>query len=221
MSYFIDFHTHTLRKDKNVIAIVNLFPSYDVPVKPYFSAGIHPWQANEYFELDRQNELWKYAGLSGCLAVGECGLDVRKEFEEILPRQIEIFEYQIAMANDLDKPVIVHCVKCYDIISKYLKKLHVPVIIHGFSKSIEVAEQILKFDNVYLSFGHLILNEKTKAYRTYKELPPDRTLLETDDKPVKIERIYHQAARIRKMDLYELQKIMSLNFGKIFKKSVI
>ena len=68
------------------------------------TAGLHPHDASRWPGVaDRIAELASVAG-----AVGECGLDF---YRNLSPpeAQFEAFRAQVALAADLDKPLIVHC----------------------------------------------------------------------------------------------------------------
>lgn len=86
-----------------------------------------------------------------CLAIGECGLD--KRIEMPLEPQISVFEKQLALAEKFGKPVVIHCVAAFQEVIEIKKRLNVkvPMIIHGFSKNIQVADQLINA-GFYLSF---------------------------------------------------------------------
>ena len=67
-------------------------------------------------------------------AIGEVGLDKRNKAYWDL--QISLFQQQIEIANALQKPLIIHCVQAIDVCLLYLKAAQVPVIFHGFRKSL-------------------------------------------------------------------------------------
>jgi Tat protein secretion system quality control protein TatD with DNase activity len=86
------------------------------------------------------------------VAIGECGLD--RNIDLPLDIQTSIFKRHIELAETLQKPLVIHCVRAFSelIALKKNTKSTVPWIIHGFHKKEEVFQQLLKHD-FYFSFG--------------------------------------------------------------------
>lgn len=212
---FINIHTHENSGNASVLEIVNQYPnSFDENV-PYFSIGIHPWYINENSweaELDIIEEKLQ---LENCLALGECGLDKRRETS--IEFQIEVFEAQLLLAQKYNMPVIIHCVAAFQelIVLKQKLKITIPLVIHGFSKSGELAEQLVK-QGFYLSFGkYLIKNPELES--VFSTIPNDRFFLETDTIEEGIEQVYDLAAKYKNIDVVALQQIVTKNFNTVFK----
>ena len=90
-----------------------------------------------------------------------------------------------------------------------------PWIIHGFNGSLQDANQLVEND-CYLSFGHLITNPDSKAFRSLNQINLNHVLFETDESELSIKEIYKQAQSILKINKLELLKIVDSNFIKIF-----
>jgi len=149
-----------------------------------------------------------------CLAIGECGLDKRIEIP--LPFQQMVFEKQLELAEQYQKPVIIHCVAAFNEVIAIKKKMNisVPMIIHGFSKNETIAQQLIDH-GFYLSFGkYLIRNPELES--VFKSIPNNRLFLETDTIEEGIEEIYHLAAKYKQLSLNELQEIIESNFNTVF-----
>ncbi|MFA5996763.1 MAG: TatD family hydrolase [Candidatus Paceibacterota bacterium] len=75
----------------------------------YASIGLHPnHEADEWFEASAYREL---AQSPKVIAIGECGLDYFRPTEvtdEVKEKQKAILNDQIALAAELDKPLIIH-----------------------------------------------------------------------------------------------------------------
>ncbi len=154
-----------------------------------YSTGIHPWdiEAAEKEWIERLNKLCTDTQIA---LIGECGLD--KNIETTLEKQTEFFLEHIKISESLQKPLIIHCVGCFNELME-LKKKHNPSqkwIIHGFRGKPQLAEQLLKagFD---LSFGEKVNPESVRV------TPVERLFVETDESQVPIENIYEQIARIK------------------------
>jgi TatD DNase family protein len=156
-----------------------------------------------------------HAGARNVLAVGETGLD--KTIECPWKDQVEAFERQLHIASMEKKPVILHCVRSYSEMLAYRKRsgTNLPWIFHWFNASMQIATA-LTGKNCYLSFGHMLFNEKSKAYSVFGNLSLDHVFFETDDAGYSIEEVYAQAARIRGLRPVVLKKRIMENFTRCF-----
>ncbi|KFF04701.1 TatD family hydrolase [Flavobacterium reichenbachii] len=213
---FFNFHTHYFTNQPDVLELVNQYPDKFDDSVPFYSIGIHPW----YIEKSRLDSDLKIIeeklSRENCLAIGECGLD--KRIEVPLELQITVFEKQLALAEKFKKPVVIHCVAAFQEITAVKKKMKisVPMIIHGFSKNKQLAEQLIK-EGFYLSFGkYLIKNPDLKS--VFQDIPNDRFFLETDTMEEKISEVYDKALEYKNINMKELQSIISSNYQTVFKK---
>lgn len=210
---YIDIHTHHLQSDKNSIQLLNCIIGKDEISKGICSVGIHPWYMDE--DTEAQFELLKLqASKENVLAIGECGLDKITATDWDI--QIEIFEKQIQLANALQKPLIIHCVKAYQEVFEILKnqKVTVPVVFHGFNKKAELAQSILQ-QGYYISLGYSLLNGKQDNLIGMIDL--NKIFLETDDKSTNVLDIYSYFCTVRKISMADLQEQIDKNFRKIFR----
>lgn len=146
----------------------------------YAAAGSHPDTADEvddtvleeYRRLVRSNPKIK--------AIGEIGLDYH--YEDI-PREIQkrAFRAQMALAQELNLPVIVHEREAHqdgmDIASEFPS---VTGVFHCFSGSAEMAKWLIA-RGWYIGFtGVLTFKNARKALEVAASIPLDRIVLETD-----------------------------------------
>jgi TatD DNase family protein len=214
MTKFINLHTHKFSNLSDVIEVVNQYPSeFDASV-PNYSIGIHPWYIDKN-RLETDLEIIKEKlQLTGCLALGECGLDKRIEIP--LDSQISVFKKQLELVKETQKPIVLHCVAAYDevIAIKNEMKIENPMIIHGFSKNEQVAQTLFK-NGFYLSFGkYLLRNPDLEKVFTFA--PENQILLETDTIEESIYQVYEKAAVIKAISVEEMKTIVFTNFSKIF-----
>lgn len=211
---FFNFHTHQFTNQSNVLELVNQYPQEFDSAIPFYSIGIHPWHIKEN-EIDLELKIIEDKLQSkNCLAIGECGLDKRIGIP--LELQITVFEKQLALAEKYKKPVVVHCVAAFQEVTAIKKKLKisVPMIIHGFSKNNQLAEQLIK-DGFYISFGkYLLRNPDLKT--VFQNIPNDRFFLETDTIEENILQVYDLASEYKNITIKELQDIISSNFKRVF-----
>ena len=110
---YIDFHTHRVPTETEVIAVVDGRDTW----------GVHPWRADEAFDVPDLREK---------LAIGECGLDAACGVS--MDKQLEVFKGQIELSEREEKPLIIHCVKAIDGLLRLRRDLHpkMPWMFHGF-----------------------------------------------------------------------------------------
>jgi TatD DNase family protein len=190
---FVDIHTHN-SVDSKYTAIRNLTFSeanniFSSNKKGIFSIGFHPWFADEYSD-DSFNLLVKWANDKRFVFIGECGLD--KNSKVSLDKQLRVFEKQIALSEKILKPLIIHCVGCFNELFELKKKLNPRQlwIIHGFRGKPELAKQVLK-SGISLSFGEHFNIESVRI------TPLDNLYIETDESRLTIYDLYHAISIIK------------------------
>jgi len=211
---FFNLHTHKFTNQSNTLELVNQYPwAFDDTI-PQYSIGIHPWYIDETRVATDLATIETKLQLPECLALGECGLDKRIDIPMAL--QTTIFEQQIALAEKYQKPLVLHLVAAYDELIAIKKRLNisVPIIVHGFSKNKQVAQQLLDH-GCYLSFGkYLLRNPDLKE--VFQSVPNDRFFLETDTIEETLEEVYAIAAKYKGMTIATMQKQVSENYKSIF-----
>ncbi|MXO07441.1 TatD family hydrolase [Flavobacterium sp. HBTb2-11-1] len=213
MEYF-NFHTHQFTNQESVLELVNQYPKdFDESI-PFYSIGIHPWYIDENWLDEELKIIEDKLQTKNCLAIGECGLD--KRIEVPFDLQISVFEKQLVLAEKFKKPVVIHCVAAFQEVMAIKKKMkiNVPMIIHGFSKNNQLAEQLISA-GFYLSFGkYLVKNPDLKS--VFQNVPNDRFFLETDIMEESIKQVYELASEYKELNLKELKDIISSNYRSVF-----
>lgn len=216
----IDVHTHQGQVGSHVAvfnAQIDSFPDV-LDSHAYLSVGIHPWHLPEIAAYEASmTRLCEWSRHDKVIAIGECGLD---RLTAGFPREQEaVFMHQIALAQRLGKPLIVHCVRAFAelIRIKKAERVTVPMIVHGFNNHERVAADLLR-QGLWMSFGKALLNPESHASRLVANLPLESWFLETDDSGVAIDVIYRVAARLRGMRLEDLQECLYTNFSRVFLK---
>ncbi|MDE6036456.1 MAG: TatD family hydrolase [Ruminococcus sp.] len=145
----------------------------------YTSAGFHPENIDDipdnYIDIVRN----ACSDNNKTLAIGEIGLDYHYEGYN-REKQIEVFENQVILANQLGKPVIVHSRDATEDTLEILRKYRPSGVMHCFSGSAETAKEIIKL-GMYIGFtGVITFKNAKKAIKALEAVPPDRLVLETD-----------------------------------------
>ena len=214
MQYF-NLHTHSFSNQKDIVELVNQYPQEFTDTIPNYSIGIHPWFiVEDRIESDLaiiESKLKE----SNCLAVGECGLDKRIE----IPFQLQqtVFERQLLLAEQYQKPVVIHCVAAFQelIAIKKRLKISVPFLIHGFSKNEQVAKELL-VNGCYISFGKYLLR-MPQLETVFRAIPNDQFFLETDTDEQTIQEVYELAAQYKGISVGQIQELVNTNFKTVFK----
>ena len=143
--------------------------------------GIHPHEAkNDKISSDliikeiKTNEK--------IIGIGETGLDFFYNHSERFD-QIKSFEQHINAAVKLDIPLIIHCrnaeEETLEIFKKYKNK-NLKILMHCFTGSKDFAEKLLDIGAYFSASGIITFKNSTKLQETFKFIPLDRLLIETD-----------------------------------------
>ncbi|HIT66640.1 MAG TPA: TatD family hydrolase [Candidatus Merdisoma merdipullorum] len=160
---------------KTTLALAQRYPFV------YAAVGVHP---DEVGGLDEESFAWlkEQCASPKTVAVGEIGLDYYwdKEDHEL---QKYWFQRQLALAKELELPIIVHSREaCADTLEE-IKKAHTPElrgVIHCFSYSPETAQEYLEM-GYYIGIGGVVTFKNAKKLKeVVKLVPVERILLETD-----------------------------------------
>jgi TatD DNase family protein len=209
---FINIHTHN-QADTGQFFIENLYKDFEKILLPgFYSAGLHPWYLTVEWKKQLK-EIENFADEKNLVAIGECGLDRLTQTSFAL--QQEVFREHISLANDIGKPLIVHCVRAYDEVISELKKQRnkVPVVFHGFNKNAAFLQKILD-NGHYVSFGDALLDERNAGI--FKMVPVESFFLETDDASTDIREIYEAAASAKNISAETLSLQLHKNLQTVF-----
>lgn len=145
----------------------------------YASVGSHPDIADEVNEavLDQYRQMCKHSKVK---AIGEIGLDYHYE---TIHRDVQkqAFRMQMALAQELNMPVIVHERDAHEDGMAIVREFpDVKGVFHCYSGSAEMARQLVDL-GWYIGFtGVLTFKNARKAVETAASIPLDRIVLETD-----------------------------------------
>jgi TatD DNase family protein len=145
----------------------------------YTTVGVHPHDASKVEER-HYSQMQALAKHSKVMAIGETGLDYHYDNS---PRDIqrEVFGRQVALASQLDLPVIVHTREADDDTQNILQ-LEKPArgVIHCFTSGERLADFALSI-GFLISFSGIVTFPNAKALAEIaRRVPTDRILVETD-----------------------------------------
>ena len=163
----------SLESSRDIVKMTEAYPWL------YGSVGSHPDSADEVNE-EVIEEYRKLCGHEKIKAIGEIGLDY---YYEDIPRDIQkhAFRMQMALAKELDMPVIVHERDAHEDGMNIIRQFPtVKGVFHCYSGSAEMARQLTKM-GWYIGFtGVLTFKNARKAVETAASIPLDRIVIETD-----------------------------------------
>ncbi|MDJ0881499.1 MAG: TatD family hydrolase [Gammaproteobacteria bacterium] len=146
------------------------------------TAGVHPHDAKLWME-NSPVELVNLAKQNCVRAIGECGLDFNRNFS---PRdqQVDVFQQQLEIARQIQKPVFLHQRDAMDtfvtLLKEYRDQLNA-VVVHCFTDDKQALYQLLDLD-CHIGITGWICDERRgqELQSSVKDIPPDRLMLETD-----------------------------------------
>ena len=200
--------------------------------KVWSTVGFHPHLVSPLKEKDL-NEYRMLLKMDKVVAIGEIGLDY---YYENQPKDIQkkAFEQMLDLALETGIPVIIHnrdsdqdLIKCLSgRVKEGLKGL-----IHCYTGTLETARVLLDF-GFYLSFSGIITFKNANELReVVRQVPLDKILAETDapylapipmrgkrNEPSYIQYTFQEIARVKVLDLLEVQRAVMQNAEKLFSR---
>ncbi|AJQ94034.1 TatD family hydrolase [Gynuella sunshinyii] len=190
--------------------------------------GLHPWYVSEA-AIESLRDLAKVLDSSPApvLAIGETGLDKLKGNPEL---QLLSLKYQLGVAQELDKPVILHSVKTHARLQDILRDYPgVRGVVHGFSGSYEDAMRFIDI-GFKVGIGGLITRPNARKIRAaVTRLPLHSMVLETDapdmglyghegsrNSPENLVLILNCLAELRQQDPESIQRAVLSNTRELF-----
>ena len=143
MNPYVNIHTHHVGEGINILDVGEGKAWVEGEEKRksvegqevFYSVGVHPMKLaglgeNVFTGIEDTVRMEKV------IAIGECGLDRRSPI--CMKTQEEILDVQVGLAEELRKPLIIHCVKAYSELIAVKKRTgsSVPWIIHGYNNNL-------------------------------------------------------------------------------------
>ncbi|MCY7467518.1 TatD family hydrolase [Bacillus safensis] len=197
----------------------------------YAAIGWHPVDAIDMTDEDLAwiKDLSQHEKV---VAIGEMGLDY---YWDKSPKDVqkEVFRRQIALAKEVNLPIVIHNRDATEDVVTILKEegaAEVGGIMHCFTGSLETAKACMEM-NFYISFGGPVTFKNAKKPKeVVKEIPRDKLLIETDcpyltpvpfrgkrNEPSYVKYIAEQIAELREISFEELAELTTKNAKKVFR----
>ncbi|MBD1154047.1 TatD family hydrolase [Pelagibacterales bacterium SAG-MED23] len=191
--------------------------------------GIHPHETDTD-QLSKDEIIKKIKSNNKIIGVGETGLDFYYNNSD-KDKQIESFKNHIDAALDLDIPLIVHSrnaeLETYEILKNSHSSLK--ILMHCFTGSLPFALKLMKLNTYFSASGIITFKNSIDLQNTFKELPLERLLIETDspflapepmrgkkNEPSFVRYTLKKLSELKDIDTQELDKITTDNFNRLF-----
>ncbi len=176
VKYFLTIST----EDKSFKNILHILKNHN---SVYGTYGIHPHEAKNHKSIKSDHIIEKANKDKKIIGIGESGLDFYYNHSE-KKEQISCFLEHITASQKTSLPLIVHTRSAENDTLKILKdsiqKNNLKILIHCFTGSKEFAFKLIDI-GAYISASGVVTFKKSKELaETFKELPADRILVETD-----------------------------------------
>jgi TatD DNase family protein len=199
----------------------------------FSSCGLHPQEA----ELGDEKffaEMEKLLKEPKVVAIGECGLEFFGEYNDptLREKQKKIFLKQLDLAEEFNKPVIIHCRRAYPEIIEILKEEkkknpNLSGVVHCFVGRLSQAEEFLKL-GFLISFTGIITYARDYD-KVIKSVPLEKIMVETDapfiaplpyrdqrNEPLYVKYVAKKIAELKELDFDGLAEITTKNAETLF-----
>ncbi len=219
-----------------VAALAREFPDLVVP-----SFGYHPWYLSER-TLRWRETLVEWLDQTPGAVIGEIGLD-RWKPGLAYAGQEEVFLAQLQLAADRNLAASIHCLQTWGRLLELLRNSSRPArgfLLHSYGGPVEMVAPLAKLGGHFSFPGYFMHDRKARQRATFKFVPADRLLIETDapdqllpdaanahpltdlsngkplNHPASLPAVYQFVAELRGVPLAELAAQVEANFRRLF-----
>ena len=192
--------------------------------------GIHPHETDK--ELLSIDEIVNNVSVNNkIIGVGETGLDYYYN-NSSKEKQIKSFKNHIEASIKLNLPLIVHSRNAEDdtfsLLNSY-KNNKLKILMHCFTGSNKFAKKLLNLNAYFSASGIITFNNSTELQNTFKEIPCENLLIETDspflapipmrgkkNEPSYLRYTLKKLSEIKNTSIKNLEEITTNNFNRLF-----
>ena len=198
----------------------------------YGTFGIHPHETKNYL-IEKDEIVKKVRMNSKIIGVGETGLDFYYNNSD-KDTQLKSFQNHIEAAINLKIPLIIHSRNAenetYDILKRNYQK-NLKILMHCFTGSTDFALNLVPLNAYFSASGIITFKKSTELQETFKKIPEDKLLIETDspflspepnrgkkNEPSFIKFTAQKLANLRNIEVDKLILLTTNNFNTLFSK---
>ena len=196
----------------------------------YGTIGIHPHETTDN-KISSDIIIKNLTDNEKIIGVGETGLDFYYNNSD-KDHQIISFKEHIEASIKTNSPLIIHSrdaeVETFEILSEY-KNQNLKILMHCFTGSKDFAKKLLTLNAFFSASGIITFKNSLELQETFKFLPLDRILIETDspflapvpnrgkkNEPSFIDYTAQKLADIKSISKSEIANLTTNNFNKLF-----
>ncbi|MBW4615097.1 MAG: TatD family hydrolase [Desmonostoc vinosum HA7617-LM4] len=216
----------------SIQAIAHEFPELS------FAVGLHPLDAQKWNAGTAEKITFLAGSDSQVVAIGEMGLDFYKA--DNYEQQHMVFEAQLAIASELNLPVIIHCrdaaIEVREVLQKWqnIQGERIRGVMHCWGGTPEETQWFLDL-GFYISFSGTVTFKNAKAIQASAAMvSSDRLLIETDcpflapvpkrgerrNEPAYVRYVAEQVAKLRQETVEAIADQTTQNACKLFGLSI-
>ena len=193
------------------------------------AVGVHPSYVDEE-QFDDLAQLREICRDSSVVAIGEIGLDYHRG-KANRDRQIQFLQYQLSLATEVKKPLVIHCREAVDDCLEILKDFpKLSAVFHCFTGTVSEARRILDA-GFLLGFTGVITFRGSVELREVVQLTPmDRLLVETDapyltpepmrkqkvNEPAMVTHVAAKVGELKRLTIEEVDRQTTANVERLF-----
>lgn len=197
------------------------------------TVGVHPHDAKTLSEASL-DELKEIARSPKVVGIGEIGLDFYRDLSP-RPVQEEAFRKQLALARELDLPVVIHNRDAGADVLRVLGEEGLPAaggVLHCYSENVEYAMKSLEL-GLYIGIAGPVTFRKNEELReVVRQAPDERLLIETDapyltpepfrgrrrNEPALVRLVAEKVAEVKGTDLASVAQSTAENTLRLFSR---
>ena len=220
-------------EDKSFKNILKILDTYNCV---YGSYGIHPHEAKNHKDVKFEDIIKRAKENKKIIGIGESGLDFYYNHSD-KKDQIDLFLEHIEASKKTGLPIIVHTrsaeSETFDLLKNSIKEDNLKILIHCFTGSKDFAFKLLDL-GAYISASGVVTFKKSRDLaNTFKQIPLDRLLVETDSpylspeplrgKPNEPSHLVHTVkflSELKKISFEDISTSTTKNFFKLFGKLI-
>jgi TatD DNase family protein len=216
-----------LQDSRQIVVMAEETPSL------YAAIGFHPNDAADFNE-EALVQLRELASHPKVVAIGEIGLDY---YWDEAPRPVQhwVFEQQLALAKELNKPVIIHQRESAADTMAVLRQWaaaqdHPGLVLHSFSGDMQMAEEAVEFGFYIGITGPVTFKNARDLPNIVAAVPKERLLVETDapflsphpfrgkrNEPARVKLVAERVANLQGIPLLEMSRQLTQNTVALFR----
>ncbi len=222
----------TISTDKKSFEVIlEIIKKYE---NVYGTFGIHPHEARSFQDINSDKIIKNIQLNKKIIGIGETGFDFHYNHSD-KSSQHKLFLEHIHASQISSKPIIIHTrdaeEETYRLLYAEKKKKDFKILIHCFTGSKEFALKLIDIGCYISASGVITFKKSNKLANTFKDLPNEKILVETDspylspepirgksNEPSNIIHTVDFLSKLKKISYEEMSNITTNNFLKLFGK---